>query len=146
MGFAFLLTWQNPGMDWHICKLAIGLAFHLPRYSCVRSSLTRRRVFFFGFWQVNFVKPLEIIFFLLPILILELANSIFCQTKNAKPLELLDLTAVLNIGQDEIPFETAVEYLTGTASNRSSSFCCFNLFYFKFIVSFQSNLILIVLF
>jgi hypothetical protein len=69
MGFAFLLTWQNPGMDWHICKLVIGLAFRLTHYSRVRSSLPRRQVFFFGFWQVNFAKPLEITFFLLPILI-----------------------------------------------------------------------------
>jgi hypothetical protein len=65
-GFAFLLTWQNPGMDWHICKLAIGLTFRLMRYSRVRSSLLRRRVSFFGFWQVNFVKPLEITFFSSP--------------------------------------------------------------------------------
>jgi hypothetical protein len=63
MGFAFLLTWQNPRMDWHICKLAIGLAFRLTHYSRVRSSLPRRRVSFFGFWQVNFAKPLEITFF-----------------------------------------------------------------------------------
>jgi hypothetical protein len=63
MGFAFLLTWQNPRMDWHICKLAIGLAFRLTHYSRVRSSLSRCRVSFFGFWQVNFAKPLEITFF-----------------------------------------------------------------------------------
>jgi hypothetical protein len=70
MGFAFLLIWQNPRMDWHICKLTIGLAFRLTRYSGVRSSLPRCWVSFFGFWQVNFAKPLEItFFFLLPILI-----------------------------------------------------------------------------
>jgi hypothetical protein len=63
MDFAFLLTWQNPRMNWHICKLAIGLAFRLTHYSRVRSSLSRRQVSFFGFWQVNFAKPLEITFF-----------------------------------------------------------------------------------
>jgi hypothetical protein len=69
MSFAFLLTWQNHGMDWHICKLAIGLPFRLTHYFCMRSSLPRRRISFFRFWQVNFAKPLEITFFLLPILI-----------------------------------------------------------------------------
>jgi hypothetical protein len=49
MSFAFLLTWQNPRMDWHICKLAIGLAFRLTRYSRVRSSLPRRWVSFLEF-------------------------------------------------------------------------------------------------
>jgi hypothetical protein len=84
MGFAFLLTWQNPGMDWHICKLTIDLAFRLTHYSHVRSSLPRRRVSFFRFWQVNFTKPLEITFFSPPYINLRVGKLHLLPNKKCK--------------------------------------------------------------
>jgi hypothetical protein len=57
----------------------------------VRSSLPRRRVSFFGFWQINFAKPLEITFFSPPHIDLRVGKLHLLPNKKCKTVGVAHL-------------------------------------------------------
>ena len=107
LDFAILLTWQKERKDCHICQTCSHLALENWR-------------------EVINVKPLEIAFFQLCHIFLDLANSLICQTNYAKrlgmllaPQSLLDIFG--GAPPTLYPPRSDILYLTFTWASRVSS-------------------------